>query len=79
MTEILSASKNRQELLEVNESMNDVIADLDERLLKVLRQQETDYLKGYAVYVAEKENELRNLINKLNDKSSDEFLKEEII
>jgi uncharacterized protein (UPF0297 family) len=79
VTEILSASKNRQELLEVNESMNDVIADLDERLLKVLRQQETDYLKGYAVYVAEKENELRNLINKLNDKSSDEFLKEEII
>lgn len=46
---------------------------------RVLKQQEHDYLKGYTIYVKQKEKELRELIQKLNEKNSNNTLKDEII
>ena len=48
-----------------------VIHDMDKKLSNVIKRHESDYLKGYAIYVSEKEKELRELINKLNDRSND--------
>jgi hypothetical protein len=56
-----------------------VISDLDQKLAKVLEQQEEEYLKGYSVYVREKERELRDLVTKLNERNSNDSLKDEII
>ena len=44
-----------------------------------LKQQAEAYLKGYAIYVKEKEKELRELIFKLHEKNSNSTLKDEII
>jgi hypothetical protein len=44
-----------------------------------LKKQADEYLKGYAVYVKEKERELRELILKLHEKNSNSTLKDEII
>lgn len=45
------------------------IERLDTSLDRVLKKQEHDYLKGYTIYVKQKEKELRELITKLNDKN----------
>jgi hypothetical protein len=55
------------------------IHDLDGKLNRVLKKQEHDYLKGYTMYVKQKERELRELISKLNDKNSNASLKDTII
>ena len=55
---------------ETNNDIQDVIADLDTRLNRVLAKQEYEYLKGYNIYVKKKEKELRQLIDKLNQKNS---------
>lgn len=64
---------------EENEKLNDVIRDMDQKLNKVLKRQEADYLKGYSIYVREKERELRDLVMKLNERNSNSSLKDEII
>ena len=56
-----------------------MIKDMDAKLNKVLKRQEADYLKGYSIYVREKERELRDLVQKLNDRNSNSSLKDEII
>lgn len=45
----------------------------------MLLKQEYDYLKGYNIYVKRKEKELRELIDKLNEKNSNNTLKDEKI
>jgi len=45
----------------------------------VLKKQEHDYLKGYSIYVKQKEQELRELITKLNEKNSNNSLKDDLI
>jgi hypothetical protein len=45
----------------------------------VLAKQEYEYLKGYNIYVKRKEKELRELIDKLNEKNSNNTLKDEKI
>ena len=52
---------------------------MDTRLNEVLKRQEGDYLKGYSIYVREKERELRDLIIKINEKNQTNQLKDEII
>jgi len=52
---------------------------LDKKLNRVLLKQEYDYLKGYNIYVKRKEKELRELIDKLNEKNSNNTLKDEKI
>lgn len=69
----------RQKMIEANDSLNELVADLDAKLGRVLKRQEEDYLRGYSVYVREKERELRDLVTKLNDRNSNSSLKDEII
>jgi hypothetical protein len=45
----------------------------------VLAKQEYEYLKGYNIYVKRKEEELRKLIATLNEKNSNNSLKDEKI
>lgn len=52
---------------------------MDVKLNRVLKRQEQEYLKGYSIYVREKEKELRTLVEKLNERSNDETLKDEVI
>lgn len=59
--------------------LEDVITDLDKKLNRVLAKQEYEYLKGYNIYVKRKEKELRELIEKLNEKNSNNTLKDEKI
>ena len=59
--------------------MEDVIEGLDKKLNRVLAKQEYEYLKGYNIYVKRKEKELRELIEKLNEKNSNNTLKDEKI
>ena len=56
-----------------------MIVDLDEKLNLVLAKQEYEYLKGYNLYIKRKEKELRDLIEKLNEKNSNNTLKDEKI
>ncbi len=72
-------AKKQAEYERLVREMNSTIADLDVKLNLVLKKQEHDYLKGYTMYVKQKERELRELINKLNDKNSNASLKDTII
>ena len=67
------------EIGRVKKELDDVIGDLDEKLDAQLKKQEHDYLKGYSIYVKTKEKELKTLIQKLNDKNSNNTLKDETI
>ena len=55
---------------ETNGEIQEVITDLDQKLNRVLAKQEYEYLKGYNIYVKKKERELRQLIDRLNQKNS---------
>ena len=44
-----------------------------------LKKQEHDYLKGYSMYVKQKEQQLRAVIGELNDQNQGNTQKEEII
>lgn len=45
----------------------------------MLKDQEQQYLKGYSIYVSEKEKELRELVTKLNERFQNNSVKDEII
>ncbi len=45
----------------------------------MLKRQEQEYLKGYSIYVREKEKELRELVTKLNERNTNNSVKDEII
>ena len=61
------------------EQLDCVISGLDDKLNRVLAKQEYEYLKGYNLYVKRKEKELRELIERLNEKNSNNTLKDEKI
>ena len=67
------------DIVKAERALSDVIEDLDKKLDRVLKKQEHEYLKGYSLYVKQKERELRELISKLNDKNSNASLKDQII
>ena len=50
-----------------------------EKLDKELKKQEEDYLKGYTIYVKQKEKELQELIVNLNERNKNTTLKDTII
>jgi hypothetical protein len=56
-----------------------MVKDLDVKLNRVLKRQEQEYLKGYSIYVREKEKELRDLVTKLNERNTNNSVKDEII
>ena len=55
------------------------ISGLDEKLNVVLAKQEYEYLKSYNIFVKRKEHELKELIAKLNEKNSDNTVKDKKI
>lgn len=67
------------ELDAVKKELDGVIHGLDEKLNRVLAKQEYEYLKGYNLYVKRKEKELRDLIFRLEEKNSNNNLKDEKI
>ena len=67
------------EILNKKNEVDQTICGLDDKLNLVLAKQEYEYLKGYNIYVKRKEKELRELIEKLNEKNSNNTLKDEKI
>jgi len=67
------------EVKRINGLLESTIEDLDKKLNRVLAKQEYEYLKGYNIYVKQKEKDLRELIEKLNEKNSNNTLKDEKI
>ena len=67
------------EVKRINGLLETTIEDLDKKLNRVLAKQEYEYLKGYNIYVKQKEKDLRDLIEKLNEKNSNNTLKDEKI
>ena len=70
---------NWREVEEKKFEIDQTINGLDEKLNLVLAKQEYEYLKGYNIYVKRKEKDLRELIEKLNEKNSNNTLKDEKI
>lgn len=60
-------------------ALEGVITDLDLKLNNVLKRQEYDYLKGYNIFVKRKEKDLRELFDKLQEKSNNTTIKDEKI
>lgn len=67
------------DMVRYSSDIDKVIEDLDKKLNRVLAKQEYEYLKGYNIYVKQKEKDLRELIEKLNEKNSNNTLKDEKI
>ena len=61
--------KGKEEIDVVVVQLDNMVKDLDVKLNGVLKRQEEDYIKGYSIYVREKERELRDLIIKVNEKN----------
>lgn len=71
--------KSWKEVEEKKFEIDQTISHLDDKLNLVLAKQEYEYLKGYNIYVKRKEKELRELIDKLNEKNSNATLKDDKI
>ncbi len=56
--------------------LDETIKDLDVKLNRVLAKQEYEYLKGYNVYVRQKEKELKATINQLTERYNNQGAKE---
>jgi hypothetical protein len=67
------------EIYKINDELDDAISGLDKQLDQKLKKQEHDYLKGYQIYVKQKEQDLRKIIAELNQKNQGNTQKEEII
>jgi chromosome segregation ATPase len=56
--------------------LDETIKDLDVKLNRVLAKQEYEYLKGYNVYVKQKEKELKDTINQLSERYNNQGAKD---
>lgn len=65
-----------QNYLKAKNDLDDVIKDLDVKLNRVLAKQEYEYLKGYNVYVRQKEKELKTTIQQLSERYNNQGAKE---
>jgi len=72
----ISDTENFKHFKENQGELDKVIEKLDFHLNTVLRKQEYEYLQAYNVYVKRKEKELRELINSLNEKNSNNNFKD---
>lgn len=61
--------QGKKHIKDIVGELDNMVVDMDVKLNGVLKRQEQDYLKGYSVYVREKERELRDLILKINEKN----------
>lgn len=71
--------KQRNHLKEIKEQMDLTLEDMDQKLVGVIRSHEQDYLKGYAIFVREKERELKELVIKLNNRANVSGMKDQVI
>ena len=62
MPKDIEQGEGYQNYLKAKSDLDEVIKDLDVKLNRVLAKQEYEYLKGYNVYVRQKERELKNTI-----------------
>ena len=69
----------KKEVEDKKMEIDQVIESLDDKLNLVIAKQEYQYLKGYDIFVKRKEKELRELIEKLNEKNSNNTLTDEKI
>lgn len=65
--------------LRAKADLDEVVKDLDVKLNRVLAKQEYEYLKGYNVYVRQKERELKNTIQQLSERFNNQGAKEKKI
>ena len=65
--------------LRAKQELDDTIKDLDVKLNRVLAKQEYEYLKGYNVYVRQKERELKTTIAQLSERFNNQGTKEKKI
>ena len=56
----------KTEIFKINDELDEAISGLDKQLDDKLKKQEHDYLKGYSMYVKQKEQDLRKIIAELN-------------
>lgn len=54
--------------VKAKQDLDNTIVDLDQKLHRVIAKQEYEYLKGYNVYVKQKERELKDTIMQLSDR-----------
>ena len=59
--------------------MDLTLEDMDQKLVGVIRSHEQDYLKGYSIFVKEKERELKQLVIKLNNRANVSGMKDQVI
>ena len=64
---------------QVKVELAETIADLDSKLNKVVSRQELDFLAGYSLFVSKKSRELRDIIDKLNEKNQGNSIKDDKI
>jgi hypothetical protein len=77
--EELLKGRSWNEVKKYHLELDTVMSSLDDKLNLVLAKQEYEYLKSYNIYVKRKEKELRELIDTLNKKNSNNTLKDEKI
>ena len=73
---MIEGSDSYKRLLDVQDMSNKMIEKLDQNLNNVLRKQEYEYLQAYNIYVKRKEKELKELIHPLQEKNSNNSIKE---
>lgn len=73
---MIEGSDSFKRLLDVQDMSNKMIEKLDQNLNNVLRKQEYEYLQAYNIYVKRKEKELKELIHTLQEKNSNNSIKE---
>lgn len=69
----------KHQVFRQKEKIDGTIGNLDEKLNILLAKQEYEYLKSYNIYVKRKEQELRDLINKLNERNANSTMKDDKI
>jgi hypothetical protein len=72
-------AQKKAEITAVNVELDNAISGLDRQLDDKLKKQEHDYLKGYSMYVKQKEQDLRKIIAELNKNNEGNTAKEERI
>ena len=61
----------RLEILAHKQSMTDSVEKLDANLQNVLEKHEYEYMQAYNIYVSHKEAELKQLIDKITERTCD--------
>lgn len=65
--------------MKARQELDETMKDLDVKLNRVLAKQEYEYLKGYNVYVKQKEKELKDTINLLSERFNNQGAKDKKI